>query len=64
MSELIPVDYEEILKETDLAWLLLLDSSDPWNQTKEWFPRSCCEIDEKEQIISIPEWLAIEKELV
>ena len=64
MCDLITIDFVEVLKETDLAWLLLLDSSDPWKPVKEWFPRSVCEIDEDEGVISVPEWLAIEKELI
>lgn len=54
--------YIKILKETDLAWLLLLDDSDFLNPVKEWFPKSQCELDD--EFISVPEWLAIEKGLV
>ena len=64
MRDVVILDYEEVLTETDLAWKLLLDSSDPWEQEKEWFPKSQCELDEEENTITVPKWLAIEKELV
>jgi hypothetical protein len=50
--------FDEIIKETPDAWLL--DMGDE----KVWFPKSQCELDEDEQIIDVPEWLAIEKGLV
>ena len=50
--------FDEIIKETPDAWLL--DMGDG----KVWFPKSQCEIDEDGNTIEVPEWLAIEKELV
>jgi len=58
------ISFEQILVDGDLAWLLLLDGSDPWNQKKEWFPKSKCEIDEANYTIQVPEWLALEKGLI
>lgn len=54
--------YIKLLKETPDAWLLLLDDSDFLNYVKEWFPKSQCELCE--DIVLVPEWLAIEKGLV
>ena len=61
---IITIDFEEIKHETDLAWLLLLDGSDPFDPVQVWLPRSQCEIDEELGVAYVPEWLAIEKDLV
>jgi len=52
------IDFDELIKETDLSWLLKIDGD------QIWFPKSRCEIDEDDGTIEVPEWLAIEKELV
>lgn len=63
-NSLTPIYFEKITKETDLAWLLLIDGSDIQVPVQEWLPKSLCEIDEDTGVIHVPEWLAIEKELV
>jgi len=50
--------FDDILKETDSAWLL------DFGYIEVWLPKSQCEMDEDENTIEVPEWLAIEKELV
>jgi len=50
--------FDEIIKETEAAWCL--DVGD----AKVWIPKSQGTIDEDENTIEIPEWLAYEKGLV
>lgn len=57
--ELTIIDFDEIKHQTDNAWLLIIDKKEVW------FPKSICQIDDpKENIICVPEWMAIEKGLV
>lgn len=58
------IPYIRIIRETKLAWLLLLDETNIWNPEKVWFPKSRCTLDEDEKEILVPQWLAIEKGLV
>jgi len=51
------IPFDEIVTETDAAWLL--DVGDD----KIWLPKSQCDIDEDDNTIEVPEWLAIEKGL-
>lgn len=52
-----PYHYDNLEHETDEAWLLRMDVYNIW------FPKSQCNINEDEEIIEVPEWLAIEKGL-
>ena len=54
----VTIDYDELEEEGDLYWLVLIDDS------KVYFPKLECEIDEDDKEITCPEWLAIEKGLV
>lgn len=49
--------YDRIVKETDKAFLLSIDGD------KVWIPKSQCEIDKDRKLITIPLWLAEEKEM-
>ena len=49
----------EVLHETELAYRFTDGSGDP-----VWLPKSQCEWDEDEEIMDMPEWLAIEKGLI
>jgi hypothetical protein len=64
VKEVITFSFEKLIRETELAWRLLLDSSDFLNPQKEWFPKSRCSLDEDDNTIAVPEWLAIEKDLL
>lgn len=48
----------EIVGETEKAYRF----SDGENVV--WLPKSQCEWDERESVMTMPEWLAIDKELV
>ncbi len=54
-DEMVLVGYDELKKDGENAWLLLI------GEDEIWFPKSRCEIDEQAQVIEVPEWLA-EKE--
>jgi len=51
-------DVEELITETDKAWLLSVDGEELW------LPKSQCEFDEDEMVVDIPDWLAEEKGLL
>ncbi len=52
------IDIEVILKhETDSAWLV-----DDGDEKPVWIPKSQAEFDG--EILTLPEWLAMEKELI
>jgi hypothetical protein len=42
---------------TDKAWLVVIDGKE------SWFPKSKCSVNMKRKLITVPEWLAVEKEL-
>lgn len=50
--------YDELVTQTSSAWLLEID------EVKIWFPKSECEIDEKEKSLTGPEWLFKEKDVI
>ena len=55
----VEVEYDELIHETDKARLVSVDNGEVWiplSQVVMW--------DEDEQVFEIPEWLAIEKNLV
>jgi len=56
-NELIQLKYDEIIQETDLAWLLR------FGDDEVWMPKSRCENDDEERLISVPQWLIEEKGL-
>lgn len=57
-NETVDIDFDELVHDTDMAWLISIDSE------KVWLPKSECELDEHDQVAQVPEWLAIEKGLV
>ena len=62
MSELFDnsedFDVEAVTAETDKAWLVTIEGSE------YWLPKSQCELDSKRKTVSIPKWLARQKELL
>ncbi|MHC4310923.1 MAG: hypothetical protein ACYSW3_00445 [Planctomycetota bacterium] len=51
------ITYEELLRETDGAYLLRIDGKD------HWFPKTQCRVEESHQLVEIPIWLAISRGL-
>lgn len=55
---IIDLDPVHFIHSTEKAWLLEYDGKE------FWVPKSQVEYDREEEVLSIPEWLAIENELV
>lgn len=58
MPRLADVAFEEIKYETEKAILFVIDGREIW------LPKSLCEVDRHDKVVSLPENLAIEKEIV
>lgn len=56
MSEMIDLDIDDILAETDKAWLVSIGGDE------HWLPKSMCEIYNDQ--VTMPEWLAEKKGLI
>ena len=54
--KLLDLEVDEPITETFYAWLFMIDGR------KVWVPKSQCEYDDG--ILTIPEWLAVEKDIV
>ena len=54
---ILDYEFEDIINETENAWLILI------REEEIWFPKSQVEVDEDNNTISMPEWLATEKGL-
>ena len=58
-DELIPIDYDEVVYETDAAWLLETEIGGVW------FPKSLCSLEYDDGCyVLVPEWLATDKGLL
>ncbi len=57
-GELLRFDYQEVKCDFDLSWVLVM------NKSEAVLPKSQCTIDEPNQKIWIPRWLAETKELL
>lgn len=55
-GETYSIVFDEIVTETKIAWLIDIDC------VEIWFPKSLCTIDDN--YITMPYWLAEEKELI
>ena len=54
----VDIIYEHLIRETDHALLVRIDGVDVW------LPKSCTWIDADEKTLTIPEALAVQKELI
>lgn len=58
-TPLVDLKFQHIVTDTDLAWLFYFsDEADA-----VWIPKSQCEVDEEDCIVTMKETLAIEKEI-
>lgn len=57
-DEMVTVDYDELLHETDLARLFDI------NGEEVWLPKSICKLDKDDSTIEMPEWLANKESLL
>jgi len=58
MDDYIRVEFDELEKETESAFLIAIDSE------QIWIPKSQSRIYYKKKCVYIPEWLALEKGLI
>lgn len=56
-SKIIDVNYDDIIHETEAAYLFLFD------EEEIWLPKSWIEVDTKAKVITLPEYRAVEKEI-
>jgi hypothetical protein len=56
--KLIDISFDEIQAETEKAWRIIIDDEG------YWLPKSQVEMYEDDLVVVVPEWLAIEKNLV
>lgn len=59
-TQLIDITFEAIINETPKAWLLIF----PNKPDEIWFPKSECEVYEQNYVVTMPAWLAREKDLI
>lgn len=57
-KKIVDLKYNEIIHETDAATLFLFGE-----EQEVWLPKSWTEIDERDHIVSLPEFRAVEKEI-
>ncbi len=58
-KSLVDIEYDEVIKDMDYTWLLLVEGS------KEiWFSKNSCIIDIENQIISAPKFFLESKGLI
>lgn len=56
--DLVDLNFDEVLAETEKAWLIVIGDE------KHWLPKSQVEIDLEDRQVTLPKWLAEEKELM
>jgi len=62
-NEPFELSYVRVERETEKAWLILLEETPPTHRLARWFPKSQCDIHEDSKIIIAPYWLVKEKRL-
>lgn len=60
----VDIDYDSIDhdKETKYAIYVVIESG--FDEVAVWLPKSQIEVDERNKVITMPEWMALEKELI
>jgi hypothetical protein len=56
--KLVDLEYDEIKHETEKAYLFVIDGKDVW------LPKSVVQVNETDKEVTMPESMAIDKELV
>lgn len=56
-KKIVDLKYDDIIHETEAAHLFNFGGKEVW------LPRSWCEVDERDKVVSLPEDRAIEKEI-
>lgn len=58
MMDDVKIDFDELSKETEAAFLIVIDDE------KIWLPKSQVRVYPKAKTAYVPEWLALEKGLI
>lgn len=58
-SRLVELDYDELLHQTEKAWLFLMEDN-----KEQWIPKSLGELDEDAKTVTVPEYWALKEELI
>lgn len=58
-EKIVDLKYDRIIHETESAILFFFDA----DKCEVWLPRSWIEVNEHDQVVSLPERRAIEKEI-
>jgi hypothetical protein len=58
MGDDVKIDFDELSKETEAAYLIVI------NNEKIWIPKSQVRVYQKAKTAYVPEWLALEKGLI
>lgn len=58
-KRIVDLKYDAIKHETNDAYLFYFSDDHP----DVWIPKSWCEVDEQDKIVSLPEHRAVEKEI-
>ncbi len=54
----VEIQFDKVVRETDASWTVTVDSR------RVVLPKSNCDVDAGDGTAMVPEWLAIEEELV
>jgi hypothetical protein len=62
-NEEVQVAYDRVVHETEKAWKLMIDDSDPFNPKSCWLPKSIAELDTEAKEAWVPRWFADQENL-
>lgn len=62
-QEEVSVAYEKVVHETDKAWRVVFDESDPFSPKACWVPKSIAELNEDDHEVWVPRWFVEQESL-
>lgn len=62
-QEEVQVAFKRVVHETDKAWRVLIDDTDPFQPKACWVPKSIGELDEEAHEAWVPRWFAEQENL-
>lgn len=57
-EEYVEINYDDLKIDGAISWGVVI------NNDVVWFPKSLCEIDEDNNVIIVPRWIAFEEGLI
>ncbi len=58
-NRIVDIKFVDLVHHTDGAWLILFEEG----EKAIWIPKSMCEVDEDDKVVSMKESVAIDKEI-